>query len=66
LEFFELAGRNLLPAEAAAGVAHHVALSVVGANSPASPFAPRWPRRDSSGLPGSPIPFSAPHNSSSS
>src|SRR5213594_284619 len=30
LEFFETAGRNLLPAEAAAGVGHHVALSVVG------------------------------------
>ena len=30
LEFFEPAGRNLLPAEAAAGVRHHVALSIVG------------------------------------
>jgi uncharacterized protein YbjT (DUF2867 family) len=30
LEFFETAGRNLLGAEAAAGVKHHVALSVVG------------------------------------
>lgn len=30
LEFFETTGRNLLPAEAAAGVGHHVALSVVG------------------------------------
>ena len=30
LEFFETAGRNLLAAEAAAGVGHHVALSVVG------------------------------------
>src|SRR6516165_3591313 len=30
LEFFETSGRNLLPAEAAAGVRHHVALSVVG------------------------------------
>src|SRR5215211_2010110 len=30
LEFFETSGRNLLPAEAAAGVGHHVALSVVG------------------------------------
>src|SRR5207253_10877254 len=28
LEFFETAGRNLLAAEAAAGVGHHVALSV--------------------------------------
>ena len=30
LEFFETSGRNLLKAEAAAGVGHHVALSVVG------------------------------------
>jgi uncharacterized protein YbjT (DUF2867 family) len=30
LEFFETAGRNILAAEAAAGVQHHVALSVVG------------------------------------
>jgi uncharacterized protein YbjT (DUF2867 family) len=29
LEFFETAGRNLLPAETAAGVRHHVALSIV-------------------------------------
>jgi len=29
LEFFETSGRNLLPAEAAAGVRHHVALSIV-------------------------------------
>ena len=30
LDFFETSGRNLLAAEAAAGVGHHVALSVVG------------------------------------
>jgi uncharacterized protein YbjT (DUF2867 family) len=30
LEFFETSGRNLLAAEADAGVGHHVALSVVG------------------------------------
>jgi uncharacterized protein YbjT (DUF2867 family) len=30
LEFFETSGRNLLAAEAAAGVAHHIALSIVG------------------------------------
>ena len=29
LEFFEASGRNLLTAEAAAGVRHHVALSIV-------------------------------------
>jgi uncharacterized protein YbjT (DUF2867 family) len=32
LEFFETSGRNLLAAEATAGVEHHVALSVVGAD----------------------------------
>src|SRR3954465_4894060 len=31
LEFFETSGRNLLAAEKAAGVKHHVALSIVGA-----------------------------------
>src|SRR5262245_10731589 len=30
LEFFETSGHNLLPAESAAGVRHHVALSIVG------------------------------------
>jgi uncharacterized protein YbjT (DUF2867 family) len=30
LEFFETSGRNLLASEAAAGVQHHVALSIVG------------------------------------
>ena len=32
LKFFETSGRNLLAAEAAAGVGHHVALSVVGSD----------------------------------
>jgi len=32
LDFFETSGRNLLAAEAAAGVRHHVALSIVGIN----------------------------------
>jgi len=30
MEFFETTGRNLLSAESAAGVRHHVALSIVG------------------------------------
>ena len=34
LEFFETSGRNLLRAETAAGVRHHVALSVVGTERP--------------------------------
>jgi uncharacterized protein YbjT (DUF2867 family) len=32
MKFFQTAGRNLLEAEASAGVSHHVALSVVGAD----------------------------------
>src|SRR5437667_10894384 len=39
LEFFETAGRNLLAAEAATGVSHQVALSIVGADRlPASGY----------------------------
>ncbi len=39
LEFFQTSGRNLLAAEAAAGVRHHVALSVVGTDRlPASGY----------------------------
>ncbi len=37
LEFFETSTRNLLDAEAAAGVGHHVALSVVGTRPTTSP-----------------------------
>src|SRR5688500_14295466 len=33
LEFFETSGRNLLAAEATAGVQHHVALSIVGTDA---------------------------------
>jgi uncharacterized protein YbjT (DUF2867 family) len=32
MEFFQTSGRHLLPAEAAAGVRHHVAISIVGAD----------------------------------
>jgi len=48
LEFFQTAGRNLLGAEAAAGVRHHVALSIVGTDrSPRMAIsAPRSPKRD--------------------
>jgi uncharacterized protein YbjT (DUF2867 family) len=39
MAFFQTAGRNLLAAEAAAGVKHHVALSIVGADRlPASGY----------------------------
>jgi len=32
MEFFQTAGRNLLAAEASAGIRHHIALSIVGAD----------------------------------
>jgi uncharacterized protein YbjT (DUF2867 family) len=39
MEFFQTAGRNLLAAEKAAGIGHHVALSIVGADRlPASGY----------------------------
>lgn len=39
LDFFEISGRNLLAAEKAAGIKHHIALSVVGAERlPASGY----------------------------
>src|SRR5215470_11824318 len=38
LEFFETSGRNLLAAEAAAGVRHHLALSIVGTDRSASGY----------------------------
>ncbi|GEP07593.1 SDR family oxidoreductase [Methylobacterium oxalidis] len=37
MAFFQTSGRNLLQAEAEAGVRHHVALSVVGTNRPHAP-----------------------------
>jgi uncharacterized protein YbjT (DUF2867 family) len=47
LKFFETSTRNLLEYEAAAGVGHHVALSVVGTAvcSKAASSAQRWLRR---------------------
>ena len=38
LEFFETSERNLLPAETAAGVRHHVALSIVGIDRSANGY----------------------------
>ena len=46
LEFFEKSERNLAAAEAAAGVGHHVSLSVVGTDRMrAVTSAWRWPRK---------------------
>jgi uncharacterized protein YbjT (DUF2867 family) len=48
LEFFQTSGRNLLAAETAAGVGHHLALSIVGTDRmPDNGYsAPRSPRRN--------------------
>ena len=40
-EFFETAGHNLLAAEAAASVGHHVALSIVGIDRSDNGYFPR-------------------------
>jgi uncharacterized protein YbjT (DUF2867 family) len=40
LEFFETSGRNLAAAEAAAGVGHHVALSIIGTSELARSYDP--------------------------
>ena len=51
LEFFETSGRNLLAAEAKAGVKHHIALSIVGTERlPENGYyrGPNLPRRGSS------------------
>ena len=47
LEFFETSERNLSAAEAAAGVGHHVALSVVGTDRllASGYFAQKWSRK---------------------
>ena len=57
LEFFETSGRNLLAAEAAAGVGHHVALrsSAPNACSRADTSAQSWPRKNL--IKASPIPY---------
>ena len=57
LEFFETSGRNLLAAEAKAGVKHHLALSVVGTERPARERI--FPREDGAGnlIKASPIPY---------
>jgi len=48
LEFFQTSGRNLLSAEAGAGVRHHVALSIVGTDRTPDNgyFAPRSPKKN--------------------
>src|SRR5690349_3181359 len=59
LEFFETSGRNLLAAEAAAKVRHHVALSIVAIGRTMGISAPSWRRRNGSKTPTSPTQLSA-------
>jgi hypothetical protein len=47
LEFFETSGRNLLTAETAASVRHHVALSIIAIDRPRMAIsAPSLPKRN--------------------
>ena len=61
LEFFETSGRNLLAAEAAAGVRHHVAVSIVGTDrTPESGyFRAKLAQEDL--IKSSPIPYTLVH-----
>ncbi|MFY1693240.1 SDR family oxidoreductase [Plantactinospora sp. WMMB782] len=58
LEFFETSTRNLLAAEAAAGVGHHVALSVVGADRMPNVGYMQAKVAQEKLLPASPVPYS--------
>lgn len=61
LEFFETSTRNLLDAEVAAGVGHHVALSIVGVDRlPASGYF-RAKLAQEKLITGSPVPYSIVH-----
>ncbi|WP_426571314.1 SDR family oxidoreductase [Aquihabitans sp. McL0605] len=61
LEFFETSTRNQLAAEAAAGVTHHVALSVVGTQDLAESGYFRAKIAQEDLITGSPIPYSIVH-----
>lgn len=57
MEFFQASGRNLLAAEEAAGVGHHVALSVVGVDRPPSGGYFRAKLAQEALIEASPIPY---------
>lgn len=57
LEFFEKSGRNLLAAEATAGVQHHIALSVVGTERLLASGYFRAKMAQENLIKGSPIPY---------
>jgi uncharacterized protein YbjT (DUF2867 family) len=61
LAFFELSSRNLLTAEEAAGVGHHVALSVVGTDRLSESGYFRGKIAQETLIKGSPIPYSIVH-----
>ena len=61
LEFFQTSTRNLLAAESAAGVAHHVALSVVGTERLADSGYFRAKIAQEKLIKDSPIPYSIVH-----
>lgn len=62
LEFFETSGRNLLAAEAVAGVKHHVALSVVGTDRLAESGYFRGKIAQEKLIKASPIPYTIVHS----
>lgn len=62
LEFFETSGRNLLAAEAAAGVKHHVALSVVGTHKLAESGYFRGKIAQEKLITESPVPYTIVHS----
>lgn len=62
LEFFQTAGRNLLAAERAAGVRHHVALSVVGTQDLGDSGYFRGKQAQEALIKSSPIPYSIVHS----
>lgn len=62
LEFFETSGKNLLAAEAAAGVKHHIALSVVGTHKLAESGYFRGKIAQEKLITQSPIPYTIVHS----
>jgi uncharacterized protein YbjT (DUF2867 family) len=67
LEFFQTSGRNLLKAEVNAGIEHHVALSIVGADRlPDSGYMRAKVAQEQLIEAASPTPSFGPHSSSSS
>ncbi|GAB3996667.1 SDR family oxidoreductase [Spirosoma daeguense] len=62
MEFFETSGRNLLAAEAVAGVKHHIALSVVGTDRLLGSGYFRAKQAQENLIKASPIPYTIVHS----